>query len=728
MKKKKIPKWALIVGIIMAIVVIVIVGLWFLRIHRLETLVQQQNYVASKLIELGDYEQGRILAAQNDQVKENQISKELLVLATGFQSDYVTGIRYAEGYLEKGADETLTSAKAAMETFVTAEAALDQSAYEYTEECNELKTTVRENLLRLLLDVQSRIRVKRNSENIQAMLDLMSSQGVGLNSENMKALEKDHSTLSKKLRTAYAIQTGDYSEAFEKAEELFQENDSFENRAMLANLVAKHGNQIGAADETILELQEKQQEESQRLWDLQNKVNEAETEAEVNRLTRRIEDLQASINDYNDRIQAEPVKRAINFIETTTPVTERGTAAYKLELAQLYYQAKDKEKAKELLTDVIKEEDESPEPASLLLKDFIQFYLIMNGQEEKPGYLDTQTMSVEVIWNRIAQLLNFIESGSYYNEAESFYGYVLSVLDELYNGVIIRKIDATNFPTVRVTVNVAMELEEQLQKDNFSILEMNSAIKDFKILNVDEIGLGDEMSVVLVVDRSGSMSGSPMEDTRKAVSNFIKNVDDTIRIGLVTFDSMARVDCEITESRNPVLQAIRNVQADGGTSIYSGLLEAENLLDGENGQRIVILLSDGADGDAARIDEILDELNRKNIYVYTIGFGGADTEYLSYIASKTRGKFIQADSSEVLGEIYSAIGEYMVNDYVIEFDVVVDPEKYSRILNVSVDVNDAFAEQEYHVGVSYEDILKEQDEKPLADYFWQIGGSQMNAQ
>ena len=61
MKKKKITKViiAVIAVVLVAAAAILITG--FLRSRKTETMVQQQNYVASKLLELGDYEQGRIL-------------------------------------------------------------------------------------------------------------------------------------------------------------------------------------------------------------------------------------------------------------------------------------------------------------------------------------------------------------------------------------------------------------------------------------------------------------------------------------------------------------------------------------------------------------------------------------------------------------------------------------------------------------------------------------------
>lgn len=723
MKKNKLTKF--IIGIIAAVLVFAaaILITSFVRSHKTETLVQQQNYVASKLLELGDYEQGRILAARCDQMKENDISRQLLVLAAGFQSDYETGIRYAEGYLAKKSDARLSEAKKVLEEFLTSEAALEESTY--YEQYEQLKTSTREKLLGLLLQVQNSIDVKKNSANIQAMLDMMSAQSIS--SETLAELEKDNSMLSQKVQAVYAIQTGDFTKALDKATKAFNSNKTFENRALLANIIAKQGAYLDDQNSKISKLREEQYELQNKLNELNVKYQETASEAEKLKLTNQMEELESQIQTKEDTIESEPVRRAINFIETTTPVTERDTVAYKIELAQLYYQAKEDEKAKDLLVEVIKETaDDTIEPTAMLMEDFVTFYQMKNGQIDKPAYFDMENITIDVIWNRIAELLNFIDNGYYYyGTGDNFYQFMLEVLDALYNGLIIREIDATDFPVVRVTVNVAMELEEKLKKSNFSIMEMNSSIRDFQILDESEIETDEEMSVVLVVDRSGSMAGAPLEDTKKAVSNFVKSVEDSIGIGLVAFDDSAEVIAPISDNRTPILQGINSIYDRGGTSIYLGLQQAGVELEGESGKKIVILLSDGADGDASRIDAVLEDLKRKNIYVYTIGFGGADTEYLSYIATSCGGKFIQADSSEVLGEIYSAIGEYMVNDYIIQFTVVMDPDNYSRVVNVSVDVNDAFAEREYHVGVPYEDIENETGETPLADYFWQIGGSWM---
>ena len=77
----------------------------------------------------------------------------------------------------------------------------------------------------------------------------------------------------------------------------------------------------------------------------------------------------------------------------------------------------------------------------------------------------------------------------------------------------------------------------------------------------------------------------------------------------------------------------------------------------------------------------------------------------------------------MLSEVYSSIGQYMTNDYIIEFKADTQPDEYSRHLSVEVNTTDAVAESDYDVGVSYDEIALEEGVPPRYDCFRQIGGS-----
>lgn len=713
MKKKTIY-----MGIAAAVLVVAAIcgGICAWKIHKRNAMIGQQNYVASRLIELGEYEQGRILAAQTQQMKPNAASERLLVLAAGFQTEYEAGIRYADQYLEHGEDKLLASAKTVYEEALEL---MEGEPELYSAQTQE----VHQALLPLLPQVQNSISTKKNDDSILAVVDLLSGGG---NASIEAVLEEDHSLLSQKAQIAYAIQTNDYSKAYEKAEALYLESGTFENRAALANLAAAQDIYL-AEDEQTVRLRNQQAELGEELRGLMEQYAQETRSSKISRIMRRMEELQGRIEEIQQEINAIPGLKAINFMEATTPVAERSTVAYKIELAQLYYRAGQNDRAEELLTDVITTDRAGAEPVSLMLSDFLRAYTDSDSRTDYLSYMYVENDDVAVLWNRIAQMLGFVESRYSYGEA-SFYDFVRNLLDTLYNGVIIRNIDATDFPTVRVTVNVPVELEHALTERDFSLVEMGEDLRDFKLLNIEELQDAQAMSVALVVDRSGSMEGTRMADTKQAVTNFVKTIDEAIDVGLVAFDSEAQLISPIANTKNDVLQGIASLVPNGGTNIYSGLKLAGQTLEAESGRRVIILLSDGEDGNAGMIDEVLDELVSKDIYVYTIGFGGADSEYLSYIARKCGGKFIQADSSSMLREIYSSVGEYMTNDYVIEFNAVTEPEKFTRTIKVLTDINNAFAEREYHVGVPYDAIEAEQDRKPLADYFQQVGGSRMETE
>ncbi len=716
MKKK--TKYIIIAAAVLGVAAAVCGGVFAWKIHKKNALIEQQNYVASKLLELGEYEQGRILSAQTEQMKANAVSERLLVLAAGFQTDYEVGVIYADKYLEQGEDKIISSAKKIYEETLKAAEEADLSAQFYVDKAEE----ARQKLLPLLLQVQNGISAGKNDERILAVVDMMSGRG---NAATAAILEEDDSLLSQRAQVAYAVQTGDYGKAYEKAEELYLESSTFENRARVANLSVAQGI-YAAEDEKTAKLQERQAKLGQDLRELEEQYAQETLNSKKNKLIQRIEDLQREISELEQEINAIPALKAINFMETTTPIKERNTVAYKIEIAQLYYKAGRSDQAREYLTEVIRDDQTDADPVSLIFADFLRA-CTDNDLQDTWSYMPAEYSDVRVLWNRLVQLLGFVED-PYQYDANPFYNFVRNLLDELYNGLIIRSIDATDFPTVRVTVNVAMETERTLEKQDFSLVEMGEDLKEFDLLNIEELKDTQTMSVVLVVDHSGSMDGSPMEDTKQAVANFVKNINETIGVGLVIFDDSAQLVEPVSENKRGVLQGIASVHADGGTNIYSGLKMAGEAIETRAGRRVVILLSDGADGNTEMIDEVLEELVRKQIYVYTIGFGGADTEYLSYIARKCGGKFIQADSSSMLGEIYASVGEYMVNDYVIEFNVITKPEEFTRTIKVLTDMNDAFAEREYHVGVPYDEIQAEQNKPPLADYFQQVGGSAMETE
>src|SRR5262249_15495211 len=136
-------------------------------------------------------------------------------------------------------------------------------------------------------------------------------------------------------------------------------------------------------------------------------------------------------------------------------------------------------------------------------------------------------------------------------------------------------------------------------------------------------------SIMLVNDTSGSMKATDVKPSRlvasqKADNEFLDNLPESVRVGLVEFNTRAALLQSPTTDRNDVKSAIAQLSVTGGTAIGDALQPAMKGLQPQKGKQppsAIVLLSDGASDVGSDPLAAARQAAAKHIPIYTVELG-----------------------------------------------------------------------------------------------------------
>jgi len=157
--------------------------------------------------------------------------------------------------------------------------------------------------------------------------------------------------------------------------------------------------------------------------------------------------------------------------------------------------------------------------------------------------------------------------------------------------------------------------------------------------------------VTLVIDRSGSMSGAPMDEACAAAELVVKRLRSGDRVNVIAFDhgvdSLFQSPRPVETARDAAVQFIRRIRAGGGTNIALALKTALDSQHAGPEPHLVLFLTDGqSDSESALRVAGADAGDAR---VFTIGLGpGVEKALLSRLAATKRGRFTYVESAEAI--------------------------------------------------------------------------------
>src|SRR5579863_10221306 len=167
-------------------------------------------------------------------------------------------------------------------------------------------------------------------------------------------------------------------------------------------------------------------------------------------------------------------------------------------------------------------------------------------------------------------------------------------------------------------------------------------------------------SVVLVLDKSGSMSGPKIEMARDAARASIRTLRPIDMIGVISFDETFNwvIPMGPAGSLEDKSSLIAQITANGGTKIYQAVEAGfEAIVDQKATHKHIILLTDGVSTPGTQEDfpKLERDALAKHVTISTIGVGDyINRDLLDELAHKTKGKSHFVENPKTIPQIINA--------------------------------------------------------------------------
>ena len=157
-------------------------------------------------------------------------------------------------------------------------------------------------------------------------------------------------------------------------------------------------------------------------------------------------------------------------------------------------------------------------------------------------------------------------------------------------------------------------------------------------------------TAVLVIDTSRSMQGGRFAAAKEAARAFISAVPDDVYLGVVTFAGDVTTQVAPTQDRDAALGVLDGLSLTKQTRLYDGIVQAVEAA-GTEGQRSLLVLSDGADGSPTPIDDALAAVEDAGVLVDVVALDqdGEALAALQQLAEAGQGQVIASDPAALQG-------------------------------------------------------------------------------
>lgn len=187
------------------------------------------------------------------------------------------------------------------------------------------------------------------------------------------------------------------------------------------------------------------------------------------------------------------------------------------------------------------------------------------------------------------------------------------------------------------------------------------------------------VSIGILFDVSGSMTGDKIAKARNALGRFINTSHPRDEYFLIAFNKRAQLLMDRTRDGEAVLNKLTLVEPKHNTALYDACyLGVERVTRGTHQKKALLIISDGQDN-ASRYNfkEVRRLMKESDVVIYSVGILGSKDNsslagiqgqsYLDELANVTGGKSFYPNTAVEMDEIFERIALELRNQYSIGY-------------------------------------------------------------
>ena len=247
----------------------------------------------------------------------------------------------------------------------------------------------------------------------------------------------------------------------------------------------------------------------------------------------------------------------------------------------------------------------------------------------------------------------------------------------------LRTLSHTQFPLMSLTFDLRDNNGNTILDLNSSQIDLQEDGQSREITTLShEVNNDLVTSLALVIDVSGSTQGEPLQNAIQATNSLLDNLNTSDEVAFIAVRPDISVDTEQLDSQHEVgfttdydqiRQVVNTLEIKGEqTALYNAMFKAVQLTSAQNmKRRAIIVMTDGRDftNSVTTANDPIDEANRNNIPIFTIGLGEPRDElYLERVAVRTGGFFQATNNPQELSLLFNEVLNSLKQEYTLTYD------------------------------------------------------------